>query len=347
MRFLIPPQTIAEYKHRKMPVFETLATIGVAAGTAVVGAAASYGASKLLSGGGPPGSSSYTGGQYVPTAASFSAAQQAQEKNLLGSAYDPNSSLGFAQQFANAGTQQNINLQNKVTPGSSAQRELAQQQLNSYIQGQIPQDVQQNINRQVAQNLGGGFNLFSGGGQAPANFARNIGQTSLGLSQFGLSAAPTWQQLANSMVVSPTTGAQVGFMAGQLGNQQVLGASGIGMQNAENQYQAGYNQWAGQNAQNQQAIQSGISGANAATNLMNSNTMANYYNGLGSGSTSGASYNPGQGYMNTMMGTGYSSPAATTGFGQMASQIPSAYSGGASYASGLNPSLAYTAPITF
>ena len=354
MRFLIPPQTIAEYKHRKMPVFETLAAIGAttivgsltvgglaaAAGTAAVGAAASYGASKLLSGGGgPPGSSSYTGGQYVPTAASFSAAQQAQEKNLLGSAYDPNSSLGFAQQFANAGTKQNINLQNKVTPGSSAQRELAQQQLNSYIQGQIPQDVQQNINRQVAQNLGGGFNLFSGGGQAPQNFARNIGQTSLGLSQFGLSAAPTWQQLANSMVVSPATGAQVGFMAGQLGNQQVLGASGIGMQNAENQYQAGYNQWAGQNAQNQQAIQSGISGANAATNLLNSGTMANYYKGLGSGSTSGASYNPGQGYMNTMMGTGYLSPAATTGFGQQSSQIPASYYGNQSFASGLNPAL--------
>ena len=327
MRFLIPPQTIAEYKHRKMPVFETLATIGVAAGTAVVGAAASYGASKLLSGGGPPGSSSYTGGQYVPTAASFSAAQQAQEKNLLGSAYDPNSSLGFAQQFANAGTKQNINLQNKVTPGSSAQRELAQQQLNSYIQGQIPQDVQQNINRQVAQNLGGGFNLFSGGGQAPQNFARNIGQTSLGLSQFGLSAAPTWQQLANSMVVSPATGAQVGLMAGQLGNQQVLGASGIGMQNAENQYQAGYNQWAGQNAQNQQAIQSGISGANAATNLLNSGTMANYYNSLGSPAQGTAAYGNQFGSDQLSSGGFYETPAAVqAAFGKGA--IPAYYSGG-------------------
>ena len=327
MRFLIPPQTIAEYKHRKMPVFETLATIGVAAGTAVVGAAASYGASKLLSGGGPPGSSSYTGGQYVPTAASFSAAQQAQEKNLLGSAYDPNSSLGFAQQFANAGTKQNINLQNKVTPGSSAQRELAQQQLNSYIQGQIPQDVQQNINRQVAQNLGGGFNLFSGGGQAPQNFARNIGQTSLGLSQFGLSAAPTWQQLANSMVVSPATGAQVGLMAGQLGNQQVLGASGIGMQNAENQYQAGYNQWAGQNAQNQQAIQSGISGANAATNLLNSGTMANYYNSLGSPAQGTAAYGNQFGSDQLSSGGFYETPAAVqAAFGKGA--IPAFYSGG-------------------
>ena len=342
MRFLIPPQTIAEYKHRKMPVFETLAAIGAttivgsltvgglaaAAGTAAVGAAASYGASKLLSGGGgPPGSSSYTGGQYVPTAASFSAAQQAQEKNLLGSAYDPNSSLGFAQQFANAGTKQNINLQNKVTPGSSAQRELAQQQLNSYIQGQIPQDVQQNINRQVAQNLGGGFNLFSGGGQAPQNFARNIGQTSLGLSQFGLSAAPTWQQLANSMVVSPATGAQVGFMAGQLGNQQVLGASGIGMQNAENQYQAGYNQWAGQNAQNQQAIQSGISGANAATNLLNSGTMANYYNSLGSPAQGTAAYGNQFGSDQLSSGGFYETPAAVqAAFGKGA--IPAYYSGG-------------------
>jgi len=290
MRFLIPSQTISEYRHRKMPVFETLAAIGATtiAGTALtvgdaalaVGAgAAAYGASKLMSGGGPPGSSSYTGGQYTPTPAQFAAAQQAQEANILGPSYNP--AEGFAQQFARQGTQQQINLQNRVTPGSSAQRELALKQLNSYIQGQVPQDVQQNINREVAQNLGGGFNLFSGGGQAPQNFARNLGQTSLGLSQYGLSAAPTWQQLANSMVVSPVTGAQIGLQAGEIGTKQVLGSAGIGVQNAENQYQAGYNQWAGQNMQNQQAMQAGLGGVTAATGLINANTMANYYNGLG------------------------------------------------------------------
>ena len=95
--------------------------------------------------------------------------------------------------FAQRGTAANVSNQDVVTPGSSAQREQALNQLNSYMQGQVPQDVQQQINRQVAQNLGGGFNLFSGGGQAPQNFARNLGQTSLGLSQYGLSAAPTCQ----------------------------------------------------------------------------------------------------------------------------------------------------------
>jgi len=333
MRFLIPAQTFSEYQHRRMPVYETVAAIGgttivgsltvgglaAAGATAGAGALAAYGVNKLFnngSGGGFPSYQPFNTEQQMQNAGNLF--QQAQQAGI---------------DFSRAGTQANIRNQDRVTPGSSQQRQLAQNQINQYIQGQIPQDVQQNINREVAQNLGGGYNLFSGGGQAPQNFARNIGQTSLGLSQYGLSAAPTWQQLANQMVVSPSVG-----MQGQLQAQQT--AAGLGMQNQENQYQAGYNQWAGQNVQNQQAIQSGISGANAATNLMNSSSMANYYKGLGSGSNSGmASYNPGQGYMNTMMGTGYTNPAASTGFGQMSSQIPASYYGNQSFASGLNPAL--------
>lgn len=157
--------------------------------------------------------------------------------------------------FSKTGTQANIANQEAVMPGSQAQRELAQNQINSYIQGQIPLDVQQGINRQVAQNLGGGFNLFSGGGQAPQNFARNIGQTSVGLSQFGLSAAPTWQQLANSMVVSPTAGLQAGLQATGMGSQLAGAAAGQGMQMAENQYQSQFNQYQANQLQNQQNAQ--------------------------------------------------------------------------------------------
>jgi hypothetical protein len=182
--------------------------------------------------------------------------------------------------FSNQGTAQNIRLQNKVTPGSSAQREQALQQINSYIQGQVPQDVQQNINREVAQNLGGGFNLFSGGGQAPANFARNLGQTSLGLSQFGLSAAPTWQQLANTMVVSPQVGLAAGLQAGSLGNQLAGYAAGQGNQLAESQYQGAFNQYQGQQLQNQQQqqllMQLGTSALGAFTGMGN----ASYLNSL-------------------------------------------------------------------
>ena len=334
MRFLIPSQTIAEHNHRKFPVYETLATIGTAAAVGVAGAAASYGLSQLNK---PPGAPNFTqygtqALQYVPTPAEYAAAQQAQEKNLLGSAYNP--SEGFAQQFARAGTQQNIALQNLVTPGSQKQRELAQNQLNAYIQGQVPQDVQQQINREVAQNLGGGFNLFSGGGQAPQNFARNLGQTSLGLSQYGLSAAPTWQQLANQMVVSPVTGAQVGLEAGQLGSQQVgqtaqagLQASGLGMQGAENQYQAQMNQWGANQAAIQGAVQTGMSAANMGVGAMNANTMANYYGGLGTPQQGTPAYANQFGSDQLSSGGFYETPAAVqAAFGS--GSIPAYYSGG-------------------
>ena len=147
---------------------------------------------------------------------------------------------GQALQYAPQFTQANIDLQNQVTPGSSTQRQIALNQLNSYISGQVPQDVQQNTQRAIAQSFGGGYNPFTGGGQAPSAFARNIGQTSVGLSQFGLSAAPTWQQLANSMVVSPTAGLSAG-----------LQAIGLGKDLAENQYQSQANQYLTQQAQNQ------------------------------------------------------------------------------------------------
>ena len=153
-----------------------------------------------------PNSSDYAAAQqamqqYVPNASQYASLQQAmqqyaptsqQYQAAQGQTFNTSAQQGL--NFAQQGTQSNIANQEAVTPGSSAQRALANQQLNSYIQGVVPQDVQQNTQRAIAQSTGGGFNLFSGGGQAPADFARSIGQTSLGLSQYGLSAAPTWQK---------------------------------------------------------------------------------------------------------------------------------------------------------
>jgi len=260
MRFIIPSQTIAEYRHQQMPVFETW---GAIASTAI-SVGASYASSQLNKKGGGGGG---RGGGGAP---SYSYDPQTGIKNgqdIFRAAADQ--SLAYAPEF----TQANINLQNKVTPGSSAQRQLAQNQINSYIQGQIPQDVQQQINRQVAQNLGGGFNLFSGGGQAPQNFSRNLGQTSLGLSQYGLSAAPTWQQLANSMVASPTQ------LLGSAINAQQIG-SGVGLQTAENQYQSAMNQYGAQQAQNQFDAQLLNKSIGMGLDAYGSINKANYLNSL-------------------------------------------------------------------
>jgi hypothetical protein len=250
MRFLNTPHTISEYKHQQMPVYETFAAIGTSVGVGIAGSAASYGLSKLMGSGSAGVVPSYNPQQSLKL-------QKKQFNQMSGQALGFGNSLfnqasGQGIDFAQKGTAANIANQEAVTPGSQAQRQLALNQLNQYIQGQVPQDVQQNINRQVAQNLGGGFNLFSGGGQAPNAFARNIGQTSVGLSQYGLSAANTWQQLANSMVTKPEVGLSAGLQAGQIGSQLASSAAGLGMQNAENQYQGAFNQYQGQQLQNQQ-----------------------------------------------------------------------------------------------
>jgi len=280
MRFLTQAHTIAEHKHRQMPVYETLgltATQAMAIGAvgAGVGGLGSlglgiYNSSKKPASYNPQQALAFQKQQYkqmAPQALGFAA-------NLFNQA--ANQGIDFAQR----GTAANIANQEAVTPGSQAQRQLALNQINSYIQGQIPQDVQQNINRQVAQNLGGGFNLFSGGGQAPNAFARNIGQTSVGLSQYGLSAAPTWQQLANSMVVRPEVGLQAGIQAGGIGSQLTSSAAGIGMQNAENQYTSAMNQYGAQQA-GIQGIQQGLGAlGSAGSSIMNSAITANYLNSL-------------------------------------------------------------------
>jgi len=326
MRFLIPAQTFSEYQHRRMPVYETVMAIGgttlvgsltvgglaASAATAGAGALAAYGANKLLNNG--SGGAGGSGGGF-PSYQPFTTEQQMQNAGLL---FQQAQQSGI--DFARAGTQANIRNQDRVTPGSSQQRQLAQNQINQYIQGRIPLDVQQNINRQVAQNLGGGYNLFSGGGQAPQNFARNIGQTSLGLSQFGLSAAPTWQQLANQMVVRPEIG-----MQGQLQAQKT--AAGLGMQNQENQYQAGYNQWAGQQQQNQQGMQMVMQGANFGTGLLDAANKAKYYGNLTSPAQGTSAYSNQFGSdMQSKTGF-YETPAALqAAFGRGA--IPAYYSGG-------------------
>ena len=329
MRFLIPSQTIAEHRHQKMPVFETLVAIG--GGSAATGALIVGAGGAAVGGLGSLGLGIYNASKKAPGYNAPSPQMTAEEQQMLIS-NAANAAMLYAPQF----TSQNIALQNQVTPGSSAQRKLALNQLNSYIKGEVPQDVQQNINREVAQNLGGGFNLFSGGGQAPQNFARNLGQTSLGLSQYGLSAAPTWQQLANSMVASPTQLFGSALQAGEY-------ASGNQTQQSQNQYQAAMNQYGAQQA-GTQGIAQGLGALGSAGGaLMNAGIMGQYYGGMGTG----ASYNPAQGAQTTLMGTGYTNPAASTPFAQSAGALPSIYSSGASFGSGLNPALNYTSGLTF
>jgi len=185
-------------------------------------------------------------------------------------------SLAYSTPF----TQKNIDLQNLVTPGSSAQREAALQQINAYIQGQVPQDVQQNTQRAIAQSFGGGYNPFTGGGQAPSAFARNIGQTSVGLSQYGLSAAPTWQQLANSMVTRPDQLLGAALAANAQGVSMATGAAQYGSDLGQSSYNSAMNQYGAQTAQNQAGIQNMMSLGSLGLSAYGALQNANYINSL-------------------------------------------------------------------
>ena len=99
----------------------------------------------------------------------------------------------------------------KLYPGATSQRELASRAITDYIRGVVPQDVQEQTMRAVAERGGAGFNIATAGaGAIPGvatspqfDFARNLGLTSLQLQQYGMSASQDWQRLAGAFIESP------------------------------------------------------------------------------------------------------------------------------------------------
>lgn len=132
--------------------------------------------------------------------------------------YDLNAMIGDASRISEYNRQQAELFQ----PGAAAIRSRSAGQINqamdvinSYLQGEIPQDVKDQILRNVAQSAGAGFNPATagraGGFQAAQGvMARQLGLTSLDLQGRGLSALPSiqgvaqnWQQLARSFTADP------------------------------------------------------------------------------------------------------------------------------------------------
>lgn len=235
-------------------------TTAITAGVGLAGSLGAFGGGS--SGGGNAGFPNFSG----------------QFQAIPGVPYDPSagaqdfasilpSLIGSAGQITAANSRQ----REKIFPGSGQIFNQASNVLQSYLSGQVPQDVVDQTNRLVAERSGGGFNPFTGGGQAQPDFARSIGQTSLGITNMGLSAAPTWQQLAQSFVTSPL---QVFDAAAQMGQQRYAYDAlntNINQFNEQGryasetgQYNAARDQWgAGQYANTQQALQ----GQNLANTL--------------------------------------------------------------------------------
>jgi len=101
--------------------------------------------------------------------------------------------------------------------------------VNSYLRGEVPQDVKDQIMRNVAESAGAGFNPAAagqaGGFQAAqGQMARNLGLTSLDIQGRGLAAMPSvqgtaqnWQQLARAFTADPLDVGrlQLGYQAAQ------------------------------------------------------------------------------------------------------------------------------------
>jgi hypothetical protein len=138
--------------------------------------------------------------------------------------YNLESMLGDAGQITDYNLQQGQKISDyyrqqleTFQPGAAQQRATAQNQIgqamdviSTYLKGEIPQDVKEQIMRNVAESAGAGFNPATagraGGFQASqGQMARNLGLTSLQIQQTGLAAIPSiqgtaqnWQQLARA-----------------------------------------------------------------------------------------------------------------------------------------------------
>jgi hypothetical protein len=93
--------------------------------------------------------------------------------------------------------QQITDMLNRSIPGYSAMSGKAASNISSELSGEIPQDVQDAIqNNAAAKALGGGF---SGGGMHGNLVARDLGLTSLDLTQKGLNSFESWTKTAASL----------------------------------------------------------------------------------------------------------------------------------------------------
>jgi hypothetical protein len=131
-------------------------------------------------------------------------------------AYDLQNATLQGIEAANRVTANTLQQLETVAPGSAQARQQVGNIIGSYLRGEVPQDVQEQTMRMAAERGGAGFNIATAGRgmglQAPqADFARNLGLTSLNLQQFGMEA--DWKRTAQAynMMQRPTEMMQMGL----------------------------------------------------------------------------------------------------------------------------------------
>lgn len=206
----------------------------------------------------------------------------------------------------------------KIMPGSKAMMANAGTDLTALSKGEVSGDVVGNTQRMAAEAAGGVTDTASpgqfggGGSQGVDTFARNIGRTSQDNQNEFLSAAPSWENLANSFVYSPDQANNMAMGMLNSRNQYTLGAGDLQKSLDEDQYteQLNFNRTQAQadpqavGAENdallQQAIQ-GMSGGNGSF-LTGINSLVAGLRGINSG------YSGGSTAMGSLTGTGTGGP---------------------------------------
>jgi len=221
MRFLLP-DPLGNDKHSQM--FHSSA-FAIAAGVIAVGAAAGSAAISMSAADRAKKAQGAASGafkkQQREAVAGYEQGQKKVSKMIKGvkaPQYNLGSMLGDAGQISNYYQQQLEQFQ----PGAAQQRQQATAQIgqamdviSQYLKGEVPQDVKEQIMRNVAESAGAGFNPATagqaGGFQAAqGQFARNLGLTSLDIQRQGMAAIPSiqgtaqnWQQLARAFQAEP------------------------------------------------------------------------------------------------------------------------------------------------
>jgi hypothetical protein len=173
--------------------------------------------------------------------------------------YNLQNATADAIELANRATANTLEQLEKVAPGSAQARQQVGNIIGSYLRGEIPQDVQQQTMRSIAEFGGAGFNPATagraGGFQAAQGLVpRQFGETSMGLKRLGMEY--NWRNTAQAfnMMARPETYMAFGLqgrgqdiniaqanIANRMAQAEMIGGINLGQYNAmTGQAQAGY-----------------------------------------------------------------------------------------------------------
>jgi hypothetical protein len=164
----------------------------------------------------------------------------------------------FTNKVNQADMDQYTKLLNQLYPGATTQLGTLSNLASSYLQGNIPADVQSQIQRATAQqSLQGGY---AGTGMATNLTARDFGQTSMQLQQQGVNMFGTGVGIAKGMIPGYISPGSLLFSPAQLmARSDQLNYYNTDIRNQQQILNAGYEQMAAAMAQqSQQRQQSGL-----------------------------------------------------------------------------------------